>query len=54
MPGAFHVPATPAPVPAPRLLAWNEPLALALLPDWQPTLVELFGWPPADLTLDEG
>jgi len=30
MPGAFHVPATPAPVPAPRLLAWNEPLALAL------------------------
>ncbi|HNM44484.1 Uma2 family endonuclease [Plasticicumulans sp.] len=38
---------------APELIAPQEPLPLALLPDWQPTPGELFGWPPADLSLDE-
>ena len=38
---------------SPDLIAPQEALTLALLPDWRPTPGELFGWPPADLSLDE-
>lgn len=39
---------------SPDLIAPQEALTLALLPDWRPTPGELFGWPPADLSLDGG
>lgn len=39
---------------SPDLIAPQEALTLALLPDWRPTPCELFGWPPADLSLDGG